>query len=180
MADSNQPGRKEFLYLDDLHVGQRFMSGTHRLDAEQIQAFAKQFDPQPFHLDADAAKSTQFGGLVASGWHTAAISMRLLVESGLPIAGGLIGAGGEIAWPKPTRPDSILHVESEILELRPSRSRPDRGLATIRVETRDQLGEIVQVLIAKLVVPRRPSTAALTEENETRPDDSSDRRAGLT
>lgn len=164
MADPNRDGSEEFLHLEDLHVGQRFVSGTHRIDEGQIKAFAKQFDPQPFHLDAEAAKETLFEGLVASGWHTAAVSMRLLVESGLPIAGGLIGAGGEIAWPKPTRPDATLHVESEILEIKPSRSHPDRGVATIRSETRNQHGEIVQVLIAKLVVPRRASTAALVEE----------------
>ena len=144
------------LYFDELHVGQRFTSGTYLIDEEQIKAFAKQFDPQPFHLDAEAAKGTLFEGLVASGWHTAAITMRLLVEGGMPIAGGVIGAGAEISWPKPTRPGSVLRVESEILELRPSRSRPDRGLATIRCETGNQLGEIVQVLVAKLVVPRRP------------------------
>src|SRR6267378_4105223 len=81
MANSNQLIRKEFLYLDDLHVGQRFVSGTHRIDEEEIKAFAKQFDPQPFHLDADAAKATLFEGLVASGWHTAAITMRLLLTA---------------------------------------------------------------------------------------------------
>jgi len=166
MANPKQPSKKEFLYFDDLHVGQRFISGTHLIDEEQIKAFAKQFDPQPFHLDAKAAKDTLFEGLVASGWHTAAISMRLLVES-VPIAGGIVGAGGEIAWPKPTRPGATLHVESEILELRPSRSRPDRGMATIRSETVNQLGEIVQVLIAKLVVPRRASPAASAQENVT-------------
>src|SRR5437660_8267789 len=144
MANPNQ------LYFDDLHVGQRFVSDKHLIDEEQIKAFAKQFDPQPFHLDAEAAKETLFQGLVASGWHTAAVSMRLLVGSGLPIAGGIIGAGGEINWPKTTRPGSILQVESEIVELRPSRSHPDRGVATIRSETRNQLGEIVQVFIAKL------------------------------
>ena len=154
MANPKQPSKKEFLYLDDLHVGQRFISGTHLIDEEQIKAFAKQFDPQPFHLDAEAAKDTLFEGLVASGWHTAAISMRLIVE-GFPIAGGIVGVGGEIAWPKPTRPVATLHVESEILELRPSRSRPDRGMVTIRSKTVNQLGEIVQVLTAKLVVPRR-------------------------
>ena len=144
-------------YFDDLQVGQRFYSGTHLVDEAQIKAFAQQFDPQPFHLDAEAAKSSLFEGLVASGWHTAAITMRLMVTSGLPIAGGIIGAGGDIAWPKPTRPGSVLHVESEILEMKPSKSRPDRGMVTIRNETRDQNGEIVQVMTAKLVVPRRPS-----------------------
>ena len=155
MVNPIQPDTDEFLYLDDLHVGQRFVSGTHLIDAEQIKAFAKQFDPQPFHLDAEAAKDSMFEGLVASGWHTAAISMRLFVESGLKIAGGLIGAGAELSWPAPTRPGSILHVESEIIELRPSRSRPDRGVATVRSETHNELGEVVQVLVAKLVVPRR-------------------------
>jgi acyl dehydratase len=158
-ANPKNLGGKEVLYLDDLAVGQRFVSGTHLIDEQQIKAFASQFDPQPFHLDGDAAKATLFEGLVASGWHTAAISMRLLVEGGLPIAGGLVGAGAEITWPRPTRPGDILQVESEILEIRPSRSRPDRGIATIRSQTRNQAGDIVQELIAKLVVLRRTSPA---------------------
>ena len=152
MANSNQADTTKTFYLDELFVGQRFNSDTHLIDEEHIKTFAKQFDPQPFHLDAEAAKGTLFEGLVASDWHTAAITMRLLVESGMPIAGGVIGAGGEIAWPKPTRPGAVLRVESEILEMRPSRSRPGRGMVTIRNETRNQLGEIVQVLAAKLVV----------------------------
>jgi acyl dehydratase len=155
MADVTKPAATGPLYLDDLLVGQRFKSATHLIDAEQIQAFARQFDPQPFHVDAEAAKSSFFQELVASGWHTAAITMRLLVQGGLPIAGGVIGAGCEVSWPRPTRANSVLQVESEIIELRPSRTRPDRGMATIRSETRNQFGEVVQVLIAKLVVPRR-------------------------
>jgi acyl dehydratase len=155
MANLNPSAEKVTLYFEDLRVAQQFVSGAHQIDEEQIRAFAEQFDPQPFHLDAESAKATFFGELVASGWHTAAITMRLLVESGLPIAGGIIGAGGEITWPKPVRPGAVLHVESEILELRPSRSRPDRGLVTFRSETRDQIGDVVQVLVAKLVVPRR-------------------------
>jgi acyl dehydratase len=155
MMNLNQAGARATLFLDDLRVGDRFTSGTHEIDEEQVKAFAKQFDPQPFHLDAEAAKATFFGGLVASGWHTAAVTMRLLVESGLTIAGGIIGAGGEITSPNSTRPGDVLQVETEILELRPSRSRPDRGTATVRSETRNQRGEVVQVLAAKLVVPRR-------------------------
>jgi len=154
MANSDQRGGGVF-YFEDLHVGQQFESGTHAIDERQIMEFAQQFDPQPFHLDATAATDTIFGGLVASGWHTAAITMRLLVTSGLPIAGGLVGAAAEIAWPKPTRPGAILKVESEILELRPSRSRADSGVATIKSETRNQHGETLQVLVAKLIVPRR-------------------------
>lgn len=156
MTTRNPPGDKPLLYFDDLHVGQRWTSGEHLLDEDQIRAFSRQFDPQPFHLDAEAAKDSLFGELVASGWHTAAITMRLLVESGLPLAGGLIGVEGAITWPRPTRPGAVLHVESELIELRPSRTRPDRGLITIRNETRNQHGETVQVLVAKLVVPRRP------------------------
>src|SRR5262247_3636355 len=104
------------LFLEDLQVGQRFSSGTHRIDEAQIRAFAAQFDPQPFHLDAEAAKVTPFAGLVASGWHTAAVTMRLLVNGGLPIAGGIVGAGAELKWPKPVRPGAVLHVESEVVE----------------------------------------------------------------
>jgi len=144
------------LYLDDLHVGQRFVSGEHSLDEAQIRKFATEFDPQPFHLDDVAARNTLFAGLAASGWHTAAITMRLLVGSGLPLTGGIVGAGGEISWPRPARPGDVLHVESEVIEITPSRSRPDRGIATVRSETRNERGEIVQSLTAKLVVPRRP------------------------
>ena len=143
------------LYLDDLHVGQRFMRGTYVVDEEQIKAFARQFDPQPFHLDHEAAKNSLFSGLSASGWHTAAITMRLLVEGGLPLAGGVIGAGGEFDWPNPTRPGDMLQVESEILDVRPSRSKPDRGVVTVRSLTCNQRNEVVQRLTAKLIVPRR-------------------------
>jgi acyl dehydratase len=150
MTDSNQ-----HLFLEDLHPGQRFTSGSHMIDEAQIKAFAKQFDPQPFHLDDEAAKGSIFSGLAASGWHTAAITMRLQVESGLPISGGIIGAGGELSWPRPTRPGDILHVETEVLEVKPSRSRPERGMVTVRSETLNQRGEVVQTLTVKLVVPRR-------------------------
>ncbi len=156
MTRANQAGAEGSFFFDDLRVGQRFSSGTYRVGEEQVKAFAEQFDPQPFHLDANAAKDTFFGELVASGWHTAAITMRLLVTGGLPIAGGVLGAGAEIKWPKPTRPGSLLRVESEIVEVRPSRSRPDRGLVVVHSETRNELGETVQVLTSTLVVPRRP------------------------
>jgi acyl dehydratase len=155
MMGTDGLGGAQRLYLEELSVGQRFTSGTHAVEAAQIKAFAAQFDPQPFHLDDDAAKGTLFAGLAASGWHTAAITMRLLVDSGLPIAGGIIGSGGEVAWPRPTRPGDILHVVSEIEEVTPSRSRPNRGTVRVRSETCNQRDEVVQVLISKLVVPRR-------------------------
>lgn len=145
----------EFFYLDDLQIGQRFTSATHELDTQQIKAFASQFDPQPFHLDEDAAENSFFAGLAASGWHVAAITMKLLVGHGPPFAGGIIGAGGEIAWPQPTRPGDVLRVESEVLDIKPSRSRPDRGIVTLRSTTRNQRGEAAQILTAKLVVWRR-------------------------
>src|SRR5262245_42058457 len=115
MTDPGQAGGTAPLYLDDLRVGQRFRSGTHEIDEEQIKPVARQFDPQPFHLDAGAARASLFGGLVASGWHTAAVTMRLLVTGGLPLAGGLVGAGAEVAWPRPVRPGAVLHVESEVV-----------------------------------------------------------------
>ena len=146
------------LYLDDLAVGERFTSATHRLDQDQIFGFAEQFDPQPFHLDDAAAQDTLFRGLAASGWHTAAITMRLMVRGGLPLAGGIIGAGAEIAWPRPTRPDDVLRVESEVIDIVPSKSRPDRGMVTIRAETRTADGDAVQILTVKLVVPRRAAS----------------------
>ncbi|MEJ0095466.1 MAG: MaoC family dehydratase [Methylocella sp.] len=158
MAAGDSAG-EALLYLDDLRIGQRFVSASHQMDEGQIKAFAAQFDPQPFHLDDDAAKGTLFGGLVASGWHTAAITMKLLVEGGAPMAGGVIGAGGEVTWPRPTRPGDMLHVESKIVDIAPSRSRPDRGMVIVRSETRNQREETVQIMTAKLVVQRRPTQA---------------------
>jgi acyl dehydratase len=142
------------LTLEDLVVGQLFRSASHKLDADQITSFAEKFDPQPFHLDDEAARNTFFGGLAASGWHTAAITMSLLVRS-CPIQGGLVGAGADISWPMPTRPGDTLHVETEVMEIRPSRSRPDRGMVTVRSTTRNQEGKTVQTLTSRLVVPRR-------------------------
>ena len=160
MKDSNPTPSEPVRYLDDLQAGDRFTSAEHALDEAQIKAFAAQFDPQPFHLDPEAAKATMFGGLAASGWHTAAITMRLLVGGGLPLAGGIIGAGGEISWPKPTRPGDVLHVETEVVSVTPSRSRPDRGMVVVRSETRNQHGDALQQSVYKLVVPRRPAKVA--------------------
>jgi acyl dehydratase len=143
------------LCLEDFHVGQRFTSGTHALDSAQIKAFAARFDPQPFHLSETDADKSFFQGLAASGWHTASITMSLLVKSGMPIAGGLIGAGGEITWPRPTRPGDVLQAESEVLAVTPSRSKPERGMITVRTETKNQKGEVVQILISKMLVWRK-------------------------
>lgn len=155
MSEADTPSADKRFYLDDLHVGQRFISRTHFIDADQIKAFAGQFDPQPFHQDEEVAKGTLFGGLAASGWHTAAITMRLLVEGGLPLVGGILGVGGDIAWPKPTRPGDTLQVDSEVVAITPSKSRADRGIATVRSRTNNQKNEVVQELMAKLIVPRR-------------------------
>lgn len=144
------------LYLEDLAVGQRFTSASQDMTAAAIKAFARQFDPQPFHLDEAAAQASFFKGLAASGWHTASVTMRLLVESGLTLAGGLIGAGGEIAWPQPVRPGDVLTVESEVLALHPSKSKPERGLVTVRSRTRNQRGEVVQDMTTRMLVWRKP------------------------
>ena len=135
----------EKAYLEDVQVGQRFVSGTHTIDASQIVKFAREFDPQPFHLDEAAGAKSLFKGLVASGWHTGAITMRLLVEGELQIAGGMIGGGGELTWPNPTRPGDVLQVHSEVVAITPSRSKPDRGTITLRSETRNQRGEVLQI-----------------------------------
>lgn len=143
------------LYLEDLRVGQRFDCGTHALDAEQIKAFAREYDPQPFHLDEEAAQDTFFRGLAASGWQIVCLTMRMIAEH-VPFAGGLIGGGAEITWPQATRPGDILHVTSEVMDVTPSRSRPERGMALLRTETRNQKGELLQIFTAKCVVPRKP------------------------
>src|SRR6266849_1048455 len=146
----------EQLYLDNLRVGQRFTSGNYVMEAARIKEFAAEFDPQPFHLEEAAAEASVFKGLAASGWHTAAAAMRLLVTGGLPFASGIVGLGGEIAWPKPTRPGDTLHVETEIVEITPSRSKPHQGIVTVRSTMLNQSGEPVFLLTAKLLVLRRP------------------------
>ena len=146
----------ERLYLDDLRVGQRFTSGSYVMEAARIKEFAAEFDPQPFHLDEAAAEASVFKGLAASGWHTAAAATWLLVTGGLSFANGIVGLGGEMAWPKPTRPGDTLHVESEIVEITPSRSKPQRGIVTVRSTMLNQSGEPVYLLTAKLLALRRP------------------------
>jgi len=150
MNDTGEP-----LYLEDLHVGRRFTSGHYDIDEAQIKAFAGEFDPQPFHLNETAAEHSLFDGIVASGWHTAAATMRLVVKSDLRLANGVIGLGCEISWPKPVRPGDTLRVESEILEIVPSRSKTDRGIVIVRTVTLNQNSDPVQVLTAKLLVFKR-------------------------
>ena len=144
------------LYLDDLHVGDRFGSGTIEVTEESIIAFAREFDPQAFHLDKAAAEQSIFKGLAASGWHTAAMSMRLFVTGELKLAGGSVGLSvDELRWPQPVRPGDILRLTTEILDVRASRSKPDRGIIRIRNITTNQRGEVVQTFTAFVMVRRR-------------------------
>ena len=148
------PGR----YFEDYAVGQKFGSGTLAVTADRIKSFAREFDPQPFHLDEEAARQTFFGGLVASGWHTAAMTMRLFVDSDATPADGSIGAGGsDLSWPRPVHPGDVLHLESEVLEMRPSRSRPEIGIMKMRLTTYNQANEPVQFAYPTMIVPRRPA-----------------------
>jgi acyl dehydratase len=143
-------------YLEDFAAGQTFASGRLRVEKERIKSFAAEFDPQPFHFDEQAARNSVFQGLAASGWHTAALTMRLLVESEFKPAGGIIGGGfDEFRWPRPVRPGDELHLEIEVLETRPSKSRPDQGLIKVRTTTLNQNDEAVQVNVGNLIVPRR-------------------------
>ncbi len=143
-------------YLDDLTVGQRFGSGRRTLGLDAIRSFAAEFDPQPFHLDEAAAQETLFRGLAASGWHTAAVTMRLLVDSEFRPAGGVVGAGlVELRWPRPARPGDELRLEIEVLDVRPSKSRPEQGIVKVRVTTLNHDDEALQVYVANVVVQRR-------------------------
>lgn len=142
------------LYLEDLSIGQTFSTRTYQIEAGAIKDFAAEFDPQWFHLDEEDAKDSFFGGLAASGWHTAAITMRLVVEA-VPLARGVIGASGELQWPTPTRPGDILQATLEVLEITPSRSKPDRGMGTVRITTRNQRDEVVQTFRVKVLLWRR-------------------------
>ena len=144
-------------YLEDFSVGQTFHSHRLRIEKERIKSFAAEFDPQPFHLDEEAATHTMFAGLAASGWHTAAITMRLLVESDLKPVGGVVGLGfDEFRWTTPVRPGDELRIESEVLEVRPSRSRPSQGLIKLRTTTLNQKDEAVLIIVGSLIVPSRP------------------------
>jgi acyl dehydratase len=146
-------------YLEDFHAGQTFRSGRIRIEASRIKSFAAEFDPQPFHLDESAATDSIFGGLAASGWHTAAITMRLLVDSDLKPAGGIVGAGfDEFRWPRPVRPGDELRVEGEVLEIRASKSRRDQGVIKVRATTFNQNNEPVQVSQGHLIVRCRPAS----------------------
>ncbi|CAD6556589.1 hypothetical protein LMG27952_06145 [Paraburkholderia hiiakae] len=143
-------------YLEDFAEGQTFRSGRLRIDKERVLAFAAEFDPQPFHLDEATARDSIFGGLAASGWHTAAVTMRLMIETGLKPAGGFVGAGlDECRWPRPVRPGDELRVECEVLEVRPSKSRPEQGLVKLRTTTLNQDDESVLVHVVNMIVPRR-------------------------
>jgi acyl dehydratase len=145
-------------FFEDFAVGQRFRSGTATVTAERIKSFAAEFDPQSFHVDEDAARDSLFAGLAASGWHTAAIAMRLLVESDLKPAGGTIGAGVEdLRWPRPVRPGDVLHIQSEVVDVRASRSRPDLGIVKVRATLYNQSDEPVQLWTPVLMVRRRPA-----------------------
>ena len=143
-------------YFEDLQVGRRFASEPRLVDAAAIKNFAAEFDPQPFHLDEDQARRSVFAGLAASGWHTAALSMRLCLASDFRPAGGILGTGGELIWSKPVRPGDALYVAIEVIETRPSRSRPGQGVVKIRVTTLNQHGETVQTFSPTLLVDRRP------------------------
>jgi acyl dehydratase len=146
------------LFYEDLEVGRTFGTGTVTVEPEMIKAFAAEFDPQPFHLDEGDARASLFGGLVASGWHTAALTMKLLVGGELQIAGGLIGMGAEeLRWPRPVHPGDVLRVESEVLGLRLSKSQPDRGIVRVRITTRNQEGQPVMAQVVNMIVPRRLS-----------------------
>jgi acyl dehydratase len=146
------------LYLEDIAVGQTYVTGTVEVETDKVKAFAAEFDPQPFHLDEVAGRASMFGGLVASGWHTAAMTMRLLVDGEFQIAGGLIGLGvEEVRWPRPVRPGDVLRVESEVLDVRHSKSQPDRGIVKMRNTTLNQAGEPVMIQVVNIMAPRRPS-----------------------
>ncbi|RKP55707.1 MaoC family dehydratase [Pararobbsia silviterrae] len=148
------------LYLDEMSVGMQYTSEEHEMTVADIKRFAGEFDPQPFHLDEEAARSSLFGGLAASGWHTAAVTMRLLTQGGVPVAGGSIGLGGEITWPRPTRPGDRLHVVTTITDIRHSQSKPGQGVVTTTSETFNQAGEIVQRFVAKLIAFTREASEA--------------------
>jgi acyl dehydratase len=148
----------DVLFLEDFVVGQTFGSESKRVEESEIVAFARQFDPQPFHLDHEAAKGSFFGGLAASGWYTGSMTMRLLVESPFRPAGGIVGTGfDEFRWMRPVYPGDALRLEAEVLGIIPSKSRPTQGVVKMKITTLNQKGEPVQILVANMIALRRPS-----------------------
>jgi acyl dehydratase len=149
------------LYFEDLHVGMKFDSNrSYKVTAEEIKEFAERYDPQPFHLDESAGESSFFKGLAASGWLTAAIVMRLRVES-IHVAGGMIGAGvEEMRWTEPVRPGDSLRTEAEILAVRPSSSRPSYGVVRSRTLVFNQRGEMVMRAVVNFLAPLRESKSS--------------------
>jgi acyl dehydratase len=146
----------EDLFLEDLAPGQIYRTARVHMTRESIKAFATQYDPQPFHIDEEAGHASLFGGLAASGWHTAAVTMRLVLDGPFRPAGGHIGARlEELRWPRPTWPDDELHVETEVLEVRPSDTRPEYGWIKVRTSTFNQNNELVQTYVGNLIVRRR-------------------------
>lgn len=143
------------LYLEDLNVGDRFISREYEMTLEEIKQFAGQYDPQPFHLnEAEAEKSQIFQGLAASGWHTAAVTMRLWTEC-FPIQGGLIGSESSLRWPRPTRPGDKIHVEVEVTAIVPSKTKNDRGIVSYITQALNQNGDVLLISTTKIVVFRK-------------------------
>lgn len=152
-TNPHRPG----LYLDDLAVGDEFRSAEHPIDAAQIIAFASEFDPQPFHTDIEKAEHSFFGGLAASGWHAAALAMKLIVQS-LPLADGVIGASVEVKWLSPVRPGETLHVVSVIQEIVPSRSKPNQAILTVQTRMLNQDDLLKQTITSKMLAFKRSPT----------------------
>ncbi len=143
------------LYFEDFEIGQEYVSDTYEMNKEEIIEFAKQFDPQFFHIDEEDAKNSFFGALAASGWHTASISMRLSVQAEKKFAGGMIGASVELSWPTPTRPGHILQVYTKVIDIKPINSRPKHGFVIMQSETRNQFGEVLQRQKTHVLVERK-------------------------
>ena len=148
---------RELLWLDDIEVGRRYRTNEYQLSADEIIEFAERFDPQPFHLSEQGAAGTLFETLAASGWHTAAITMRLVSTTSIPIATGIIGASIELAWPTPTRPGDVLHVELTVDSVTRSRSKPDRGFVRVSYDTINQHDAVRQHTVANLLAFRKPT-----------------------
>lgn len=147
-------------YLEDFTVGQVFTYPPHTVSEDEIIAFARAYDPQPFHLDKEAAKQSLFGGLCASGWHTAGMMMRILVDNMIGKYASMGSPGvDQLRWVKPVFPGDTLQLSGEVLEVRPSQSKPDRGVITSRYEMKNQKGETVLTMQAKGMYARRPAGA---------------------
>ncbi len=139
-----------YIPVETLEIGQTFTSDSLLITKDKIIAFAKEFDPQPFHLDEDEAKQTFFNELVASGWHTSSVTMKLILQS-MPFKHGMVGSGGQVSWKRPVKPNDSLHVTTKIINIKPAKNNANQIYLTLECQTLNQFNRVCQIMEANVI-----------------------------